>query len=89
MNTDLAFIMLGGLACITIVVHSISTAWLKVRTHGAERRNPPASLPDLEERLTQIERAIDAISLETERNGEAQRYLIKLLGERAPDQMPR
>ena len=36
----------------------------------------------LEERLTRIEQAVDAIAVEVERMGEGQRFVTKLLAER-------
>ena len=86
MHKDVAFIALAGLACVTIVVHSIVNAWVKARTLRSAERGQAAPPVDLLERLNRIELALEAVSLETERNGEAQRYLVKLLAERGVEQ---
>lgn len=44
---------------------------------GADRR-----LQGIEDRLTRIEQAVDAIAVETERISEGQRFTTKLLSER-------
>jgi hypothetical protein len=40
--------------------------------------------PDVAARLARLEHAVDAIAVEIERNGEAQRYLMKVLAEHRP-----
>jgi len=47
-----------------------------------------ASNPMLEARLSRIEEAVDAIAVEVERMGEGQRFVTKLLTERASQQLP-
>lgn len=44
---------------------------------------PPALLDEQRERLTRIEQAVDAMSIEVERISEGQRFVTKLLTERA------
>jgi hypothetical protein len=39
--------------------------------------------PELEARLRRLEQAVDAIAVEVERVGEGQRFVTKLLGDRA------
>ena len=83
MHREVMIIVLGGLSCFAIVVHSLANTWLTSRKliYG----NPDAaSLPGMSERLHRIELSLEALSLEVERNGEGQRYLVKLLGDRSP-----
>jgi len=47
-----------------------------------------ASNPALEARLTRIEEAVETIAIEIERMGEGQRFVTKLLTERAAAQLP-
>jgi hypothetical protein len=44
--------------------------------------------PALEGRLTRIEEAVDTIAIEIERMGEGQRFVTKLLTERAAQSLP-
>ena len=44
--------------------------------------------PMLEARLARIEEAVDSIAIEVERMGEGQRFVTKLLTERAAQQLP-
>lgn len=49
-----------------------------------------AALPSavVEDRLERIERAVEAMSIEVERISEGQRFVTKLLAEKAPTQLP-
>lgn len=51
----------------------------------ARRQNPP-SLQSADSHLEQLEQSVDAIALEVERIGEAQRFMVKLQQERAESQ---
>lgn len=46
------------------------------------------SLRGVEDRLDRIERSVEAIALEVERVSEGQRFVTKLLAEKAPSQLP-
>lgn len=52
--------------------------WLDART----RRPEPASLPKGDERLEQLQQSVDAIAIEVERIGEAQRFNAKIQSEK-------
>jgi hypothetical protein len=77
MDPDLPFVLAGvAVICITIVTI--------VRTVYGKSQGPsvrPAELDRIEERLTRIEQAIDAVALETERISEGQRFTTKLLAD--------
>ncbi len=55
-----------------------------------ENRGAPTALPlrDIEDRLDRIERAVESIAVEVERVSEGQRFVTKLLAEKAPAQIP-
>lgn len=55
----------------------------KQRSNAIPRSAPNAdAVAKLDDRIARLEQAVDAIALETERIGESQRFLTKLLAER-------
>jgi hypothetical protein len=72
-------IVIASLVTGCITVGLIAQAWAaRRRGDGAS----PASLDALERRLERMEQTIDAIALEMERVGEANRFTARLLAER-------
>jgi hypothetical protein len=72
----------GALLLFPFVIVLARQLWLR----GSRR----VSLdPEKSPRLQRIEEAVEAIALEVERIGEAQRFTTKLLAERQPEAMPR
>ena len=59
--------------------------WLRHKEKMAELGSGPRGTQGalLEERITRIEQAVDAIAVEVERVGEGQRFVTKLLSEGA------
>lgn len=57
------------------------------RLEGGTPSAPP-SLQGLEDRLDRIERSVEAIALEVERVSEGQRFVTKLLAEKAAPPLP-
>jgi hypothetical protein len=57
--------------------------WFRHREKMATLTGAASSNPALEARLTRIEEAVDTIAVEMERMGEGQRFVTKLLAERA------
>jgi hypothetical protein len=53
-----------------------------------ERDALPRANPETDERLERIEQAVDAMAVEVERISEGQRFVTKLLAERAPERQP-
>jgi len=51
---------------------------------GSRKMTVPPAAPDSTERLERIEQAVDAIAIEVERVSEGQRFVTRLLSERAP-----
>jgi hypothetical protein len=74
---------------IVAIVFGTTTAVLFPLVRAVARRienrgQPPAQLPDdLTARIERIERAVDAVAVEVERISEGQRFVTKLLAERA------
>ena len=60
--------------------------WFRHTERMAELKG--ARNPELEGRLTRIEEAVETIAIEVERMGEGQRFVTKLLTERAAPQLP-
>lgn len=58
--------------------------WFRHREHMATVARGHEHSPALEERLGRLEQAVDAIAVEMERVGEGQRFVTKLLADRAP-----
>jgi hypothetical protein len=62
------------------VCWSAAFAWAKWLQHVRNRdTRGEVRVPELDQRLERIERAVDAIAVEVERLGEGQRFTVKLL----------
>jgi hypothetical protein len=72
-------IVLGSLTLMVLGLPLVR-AWVR----RFERRPPPAADESIGPRLMRIEQAVEAIAIEVERVGEAQRFQSRLLAERAP-----
>jgi hypothetical protein len=57
--------------------------WFRHQEKMAEMKGTAAQNPILDGRLTRIEEAVETIAIEMERMGEGQRFVTKLLAERA------
>lgn len=80
MDPDAPFVI----AVIAIISGTAMAIVKMVLSHRARLTGGPArqELAAIEERLTRIEQAVDAIAVETERISEAQRFTTRLLAER-------
>lgn len=76
-----------GMLTLLLLFFPIIRAW--ARTIGGKQQAPTRD-PDLDARLARIEQAVEAIAIEVERVGEAQRFQTKVLAERpgAPVPLP-
>jgi hypothetical protein len=56
-----------------------------------ERSKPvqPRGLQELSEKIDRIGQAVEAMAIEVERVGESQRFLTRVLSEKAPEQIAR
>ena len=68
-----------GIPAFVVVVRML----LKHKEKMATLAGQPASNPALDARLSRIEEAVETIAIEMERMGEGQRFVTKLLAERA------
>ena len=83
----------GGEVAIVAIVFGTSSAILMpiMRAWGRRlegRATPSLPLQNIEERLDRIERAVESIALEVERVSEGQRFVTKLMAEKATPQLP-
>jgi hypothetical protein len=67
-----------ALLCVT----TISIVWIMRRPKIGAGGTSDSQLARLEDHLTRIEQAVDAIAVETERISEGQRFTTKVLAER-------
>jgi hypothetical protein len=79
-----AIVALGVCATVATVVVTFGRAYVR----GIEaQRKPlrPDLAPDVQDRMSRIEQAVDAIAIEVERMSEGQRLTTRLLAERFGD----
>jgi hypothetical protein len=62
--------------------------WFRHKEKMASLTAPASTNPILEQRLARIEQAVETIAVEVERMGEGQRFVTKLLAERASQSLP-
>jgi hypothetical protein len=67
---------------VVLLAVGVYAVWLSQRA----RRQDPPSLQSADAHLEQLEHSVEAIALEVERIGEAQRFMVKLQQERAESQ---
>jgi hypothetical protein len=80
-----AIAVLGVCAVVAISVVSIARAYVS-GVEASKKPSRPDLSPDVQDRMTRIEQAVDAIALEVERMSEGQRFTTRLLAERFGDQ---
>jgi hypothetical protein len=72
--------------CATIAISVMAIAQAYVRSIEARRKGPRQELePNVQERMSRIEHAVDAIAIEVERMSEGQRFTTRLLAEQFGD----
>jgi hypothetical protein len=76
-------ITIFGIAFAFTFLLPMSIGFMKLMFRRARRRDVAAAQPSAEqvERMSRIEQAVDAVALEVERVGEAQRYQARVLAE--------
>lgn len=72
----------------TIIITSIGIPLIRALAKKWERQAvaPTADMGRIDDRLSRIEQAIDAMSIEVERIAEGQRFTTRLLAERGSEQ---
>ncbi|MEJ7812193.1 MAG: hypothetical protein WKG32_17400 [Gemmatimonadaceae bacterium] len=78
MDPDAPFII----AMVAIMSGTVISLTRMVLNRGGKSGVRPKELVGIDERLSRMEQAIDAIALETERISEGQRFTTKLLADR-------
>jgi hypothetical protein len=76
----MGILMTGGVTTALIV-----TVGRVIAQRKAPPSLPPGSVAQLDERLSRMEQAIDAMAVEMERVSEGQRFTSKLLADRAAE----
>ena len=69
-----------GIPALVLLAHG----WFRHREKMESLRRPTDQSDALDARLARIEQAVDAIAIEMERVTEGQRFVTKLMSERAP-----
>lgn len=91
-TVDYAVVTGGEVAIVAIVFGSIgSIVYPLVRAASRKMEGRTAAalpLAQIEDRLDRIERGVEAIALEVERVSEGQRFVTKLLADKAPPPLP-
>ena len=74
---------------VTAIIMSIGIPLVRglVRRWDRKTAVPSAAQPDTAARLERIEQAIDAMSIEVERIAEGQRFVTRLMSDRAPERV--
>ena len=86
-DSSQTIIVLG--VCATVAVSVISIGRAYVRSIEAGRKPTRSDLsPDVQDRMTRIEQAVDAIAIEVERMSEGQRYTTRVLAEQFGERPP-
>jgi hypothetical protein len=77
-----AIVAMTALISGTILLSVLAQAFVQLRAGRAAKKAPDVSFSRIEDRLSRIEQAIDAMSVEVERISEGQRFTTKLLSDR-------
>jgi hypothetical protein len=74
-------ITIASMVLGTIILTPIARAW--GRRIENQSRQPPLPAPAYDARFDQLEQAVEAVAIEVERIAEGQRFVTKILAERA------
>src|SRR5690348_16001932 len=84
MSTD-AIEALSFFSGVAVSLWAAAYAWAQWLKHRYDENKPRTIAPTLDaERISRLELAVEALSVELERVGESQRYTVRLLEERLP-----
>jgi hypothetical protein len=81
MPKNVAIVSLMALAMMTAVLLPMSIAFARRMMGKTAPAKPTGMSPELEERLSRMEQAIDGVAIEMERVGEGQRFVTQLLAD--------
>ena len=83
MDKNSAIVALAAIICGTILISTVVMSIARAAVaHRRAAALPDGSVARIEERLSRIEQAVDAVAVEVERVSEGQRFTTKLLSER-------
>ena len=85
MNED---ILVPGMFFLTVIILVVAVPLIRARIRQIDRKAMPSSDPDAQDRLMRIEQAVDAMAVEIERVSEGQRFVTRMLSERAAEPIP-
>ena len=77
MYDDIMFASIMGILAIML------KTWFSHRERMKGISQPKASLPASDDRLARLEQAVESIAIEVERIGEGQRFVTKVMSEKA------
>ena len=83
MDKNSAIVALAAIICGTMLISTVVVSIARAAVaHRRASALPDGSVARIEERLSRIEQAVDAVAVEVERVSEGQRFTTKLLSER-------
>ena len=85
MDEDIVIPIAGMLFVLVLVFGSMLIYAFSKRIQ--RRESLPRSNPETDDRLERIEQAVDAMAVEVERIAEGQRFVTKLLADKAPERI--
>jgi len=86
MDRYTAIVAVTSMILGTVMLGTIVAAFVHLRTRRHQGLDTSAAAR-IEDRLTRIEQAMDAVAVEVERISEAQRFTTRLLSERTKEQL--
>lgn len=74
------FAEMGFVLALVLLVPSSLAMARRIWRRGSTMGTPSAMSPEMDDRLSRLEQAVDAVAVEVERVGEGQRYVTRILG---------
>jgi hypothetical protein len=87
-DQDLVLMLSFTAAILGVTTLGLAIAWVRTREKLLRARAVEIPAPTDQQSVRRLEEAVDAIALEVERIAEGQRYVTKLLGDRAEYRLP-
>ena len=79
--------MITGTILVSVLLQTIASVYSKRRRDGVADGLSEGATARIEDRLSRIEQAVEAMSVEVERISEGQRFTTRLLSERAAERV--
>ncbi len=71
---------MGFVLALALILPTSLAFARRIWRRGSRHSAPIGISPEIDERLTRLEQAMDAVAVEVERVGEGQRYVTRILG---------